>query len=199
MAWEPSIILIKRKKRKGEIAALDFSQNRHFLMFLNIICPCLAATMSTFRESWTRRDRWCWGGESKGGSDRYSCPRTRGDDSDQFTPLLSSSLFSILTSRLWQLTWRHESDDDILWPLPCLTHYFDTSCLDGMSVLMLTNLERSPLFSVVLCAKSVFKLFRQGGKKKEAFTLLCILEWKDKRESGINDTTYYQALFSVVA
>lgn len=114
-------------------------------------------------------DRWCWG-RKKRRSDRYSCPRTGGDDSDRFTPLLFSSRFSVLTSRLWQLTWRHESDDDILWPLPCLTHYFDTSCPDGMSGFMLTNLERPLLFSILLCAQSLFKLFRQGRRQKGFLT-----------------------------
>lgn len=65
----------------------------------------------------------------------YSCPSMGEDDSNRFHPLLLSSPFCFFTSHLWQLTWRHESDDDILWPLPCLTHYFDTSCLDGCQTL----------------------------------------------------------------
>lgn len=134
-------------------------------------------------ERW--RDRWCWRRKERR-SDRYSCSRTGGDDSDRFTPLLFSSLFSVLTSRLWQLTWRHESDDDILWPLPCLTHYFDTSCLDGMSGFMLTNLERPLLFSVLVCAKSLLKLFRQGwkGKKKDYLTYDEDNGLKSKRPKG---------------
>lgn len=54
-----------------------------------------------------------------------------GVDRNWFSPLSFPS-FLILTSHLWQLTCRHESDDDILWPLLCFTHYFDTSCPDDV-------------------------------------------------------------------
>lgn len=46
----------------------------------------------TDAERW--RGRWCWR-RKKRRSDRYSCPRTGGDDSDRFTPLLFSSLSSV--------------------------------------------------------------------------------------------------------
>lgn len=71
-------------------------------------------------------------------SDRYSCPRMGGVDRNWFTPLSFPS-FLLLTSHLWQLTCRHESDDDILWPPPRFTHYFDTSCPDDMSDFMLNQ------------------------------------------------------------
>lgn len=124
---------------------------------------------STFRrvidaERW--RDRWCWRRKRKG---EVTGTHVQGREEMTATGSLHSSfpLFSsVLTSRLWQLTCRHESDGDILWPLPCLTHYFDTSCPDGMSGFMLTNLERPLLY----CAQSLFKLFRQGRRQEGLLT-----------------------------
>lgn len=121
-------------------------------------CCTLFWTYLTLRESWTQRqrDRWCW--KTKGRrSDMYSCPRW---EEMSAVGSLHSSLFSALTSPLWQLTWRHESDDDILWPLPCLTHCFHPSCLGCMSCFMLTQpgeastLLSSPLSWIFTLKKS---------------------------------------------
>lgn len=48
-----------------------------------------------------------------------------------------------------------------------------------MSAFMLTNLERPLLFSVLLCAKYLYKLFRQERKQRGL-----IMEGKDKRPKG---------------
>lgn len=145
-------------------------------------CHHLAASPPL--ESHRHREGWM---EGVGGQRKEDVTGThvRGREEMTATGSLHSSfpLFSIHTSRLWQLTWRHESDDDILWPLPCLTHYSDTFCLDGMSAL-LTNLESSLLFSLLPGAKSLFKLFGQERRRRKGFSHIWLTDWKDESPRG---------------
>lgn len=65
--------------------------------FLTTTQPCLAAN-NVYLQRVVDGETDGVGEERR--SDRCSCPRTGGDDSDRFTPLPVSSLFSVLTPRL---------------------------------------------------------------------------------------------------
>ena len=170
VGWQTVITLIRREKMKGNkdgIAACLDIFTYLFLLFIPLL-PCSNKVyLKSHRWAEMERQMVLEEKEKEKWQVLMSKDGRRWQRPVHSTPF--SSYFSVLTSCLWQLTWRHEYDDDILWPLPCLTHYFDTSCLDGMSAFMLTNLERSLLFLAQPLCQICLQTVQTGRQQKELF------------------------------